>query len=147
MYINEITQVITGFIGTFFFGILFNMRGKHLLIASLGGFLSSLIFVVLGNFAISEPIIFFIVATLISFYAEVMARKLRTPATSIATVALIPLIPGSSLYHTMASAFEGDFELFLNKAVYTVKLAFALALGIIITTAISRFIFKKPKNA
>ncbi len=145
MYTNEIIQVISGFIGTFFFGLLFNMRGKILVITSLGGLLSSLVFVILGNFSISEPIVFFIVAALISFYAELMARILKTPATSIATVSLIPLIPGGSLYQTMSSAFGGDFELFLGKAVDTLKLGFALALGIIITTAVSKFIFKKTK--
>ena len=139
---SELIQIVAGFIGSLCFGILFNMRGKRLIAAAVGGLLSWGLFVVLNHFISSEPINYFIVAGIVSFYSEIMARILKTPAAPVVTTSLIPLIPGGSLYYTMASAFESDFTTFLEKAVYTLKLASALALGIIVITAISQLLFR-----
>lgn len=136
----EMLQILTGAIGTFGFAVLFNIRGMRLTAATLGGFLSWLFFVVLNIFIKNEPLNYFIVAFLMSMYAEIMARVLKTPTTTFITVSLIPLIPGGSLYYTMAYAFESDMERFLEKAIYTLQLASALALGIIVATNLTRIV-------
>ncbi len=142
----EIIQILSGFVGTIGFAILFNVRGKRLLLASLGGLLSWLLFVLLNMYIPSEPICYFIVAFLISTYAEIMARVLKTPTTSFITPSLIPLIPGSSLYYTMANAFQGNIETFLQKAFYTLQQASALALGIIVSATFIKVIYKVVNN-
>ncbi len=143
---SELIQIAAGLIGSLCFGILFNMRGKRLIAAAVGGLLSWGLFVVLSHFILNEPINYFIVAAVVSLYSEIMARILKTPAAPIVTTSLIPLIPGGSLYYTMASAFESNFTMFLEKAVSTLKLACALALGIIVVTAISQFLFRRAKQ-
>lgn len=143
---SELIQIAAGLIGSLCFGILFNMRGKRLIAAAVGGLLSWGLFVVLSHFILNEPINYFIVAAVVSLYSEIMARILKTPAAPIVTTSLIPLIPGGSLYYTMSSAFESNFTMFLEKAVSTLKLACALALGIIVVTAISQFLFKRVKQ-
>lgn len=143
---SELIQIAAGLIGSLCFGILFNMRGKRLIAAAVGGLLSWGLFVVLSHFILNEPINYFIVAAVVSLYSEIMARILKTPAAPIVTTSLIPLIPGGSLYYTMSSAFESDFAMFLEKAVSTLKLACALALGIIVVTAISQFLFRRVKQ-
>lgn len=136
MTLQELIQILSGFVGSFCFGILFNMRGKRLIAASVGGLLSWGLFVIISYAVPSEPINYFLVAAVISLYSEILARIIKTPAAPIVTTALIPLIPGGSLYYTMASAFDSDFSVFLEKATYTLKLASALALGIIVVTAV-----------
>lgn len=143
---SELIQIAAGFIGSLCFGILFNMRGKRLIAAAVGGLLSWGLFVVLSHFISNEPINYFIVAAIISLYSEIMARILKTPAAPVVTTSLIPLIPSGSLYYTMASAFESNFTTFLEKAVSTLQLACALALGIIAVTAISQFLFSRIKQ-
>lgn len=143
---SELIQIAAGLIGSLCFGILFNMRGKRLIAAAVGGLLSWGLFVVLSHFILNEPINYFIVAAVVSLYSEIMARILKTPAAPIVTTSLIPLIPGGSLYYTMASAFESDFTMFLEKAVSTLKLACALALGIIVVTTISQFLFRRVRQ-
>lgn len=135
---QEIIQIITGFLGAFGFSILFNLRGVRLLSAALGGFLSWSLFVLLSKFISDDAINYFLVAALVSIFAEVMARCLKTPTTTFITSSLIPLIPGGSLYYTMAYAFDGDAVRFIEKGISTVKLAAALALGIIVVTAAAR---------
>lgn len=145
---TEIIQVLAGFVGTIGFAVLFNIRGKRLWVAALGGLLSWLMFVILNAYIATEAVCYFIVAWLISTYAEIMARVLKTPTTTFITTSLIPLIPGSSLYYTMANAFQGDLETFLQKAIYTLQLASALALGIIVSTTVTKILYtiKKEKR-
>ncbi len=137
----EILQILTGGIGSFGFALLFNVRGRRLWVVALGGLLSWLIFLVLSRFIDSEPLNYFIVSLCLSIYAEVMARVMKTPTTTFITTSLIPLIPGGSLYYTMAYAFESDASRFVEKAVYTLELAAALALGIIAATAFTKLIY------
>ena len=77
---------------------------------------------------------------MISVYAEIMARLLKTPTTTFLITSLIPLIPGGSLYYTMTSVFEGDLLHFLDKGVYTLQLAVALALGIVLVSAVTKML-------
>lgn len=137
---TEIIQIATGLIGSFGFALLFNIRGKRLAATALGGFLSWFLFVLLGKVIENEVINYFLVAALVSLYAEIMARILKTPTTTFITASLVPLIPGGSLYYTMAYAFRNNQNLFFEKAVYTLQLGGALALGIIVTTAVVNLI-------
>ena len=117
----ELMQIFTGFLGTLGFSVLFHIRGKRLVMAALGGFLSWLLFVLLGNVISSEPIRYFVVSLLTSFYAEWMARLLKTPTTTFLMTTLIPLVPGASLYYTMAYALGSDMEKFIQKAKQATK--------------------------
>lgn len=137
---NEILQIITGFVGSLGFAILYNIRGKRLLFAALGGLFSWGLFIIFNKIIPNEALNYFLVAFIISVYAEIMARMLKTPTTTFITTSLIPLIPGGSLYYTMAYAFESDIERFIQKAIYTLQLASALALGIIVATTLTKLI-------
>jgi len=141
MNLQEFIQIITGSVGVLGFCVLFNIRGMRLVMTVLGGFLSWTTFVLLSYFISNDPINYFIVALLISIYAEIMARVLKTPTTTFITAALVPLIPGGSLYYTMAYAFKSDMENFLERGLYTLQLAAALAIGIIVATAFSKMFF------
>lgn len=145
--IDAITQILAGFVGSIGFGVLFNVRGKKLLMASLGGLVSWGLFLILSVFINNEPLNYFIVALLMSVYAEFMARKLKSPTTCFITISLIPLIPGGSLYYTMAYAFQSDIEKFAGKGIYTLSLAAALALGVIVSTTITRVLNNKKRKS
>lgn len=136
----ELVQIITGTVGAFAFGILFNLKGKRLAAAAAGGLLCCVGFIVLSQFIESEPINYFLVSMIVSVYAEAMARNIKTPATPLITTSLIPLIPGGSLYYTVASAFDTSFGIFSERAFYTLKLATALALGMILVLAATRLL-------
>ena len=140
---DNIIQIVTAFCGTLGFGILFNIKGKKLFLAALGGMISCVLFIALGFFVEGEILRCFIVAVLLTLYSEILARKLKTPAATFCIVSLIPLIPGSNLYYTMSYALSGKTEDFFAKAAHTLGLAAALSLGIIVVTALSRFAFKK----
>ncbi len=139
---NEVMQILTAFLGSLGFGILFNVRGKRLLAASFGGLFSWALFLVLGFGIVDEAVRYFIVSVAVSGYCEIMARVMRTPTTTFLMTALIPLIPGGGLYYTMTNAMSGDLDAFMGRGMATLSLAVALALGVVVTTVITSIALK-----
>ena len=142
---DVIIRIIAAALGTLGFGVLFNLRGKKLLVGALGGMFAWIMFEVLGGIIANEPIRYFIVSALASVYAEVFARIMKTPRTTFWIVNLIPLIPGGSLYYTMSSAVQSQSEVFWQRGIYTLELAAALSLGIVTVAAVSKLI-KRPSK-
>ena len=143
---TQFIQILAGGVGSLGFACLFNIRGKRLLVATLGGVLSWFLFVIFSYFIPSDPINYFCVSLLVSLFAEVMARVMKTPTTTFVTTSLVPLIPGGSLYYTMAYGFHGDAARFVSKGVATLALAAALALGIIIASTLTRAVLTPRKK-
>ena len=133
-----IMQIVSSFLGTFGFGVLFNIRGKRLVFASIGGMFAWTLYLVLFNMLANEVLCYFLVSLSASIYAEIMARVLKTPAITFSILSLIPLVPGSSLYYSIASVLEGSAESFFGKLAHTLSLAAALSLGIILVAAFSK---------
>ena len=94
----DLIQICMGYLGSLGFGGLVHLRGKKLIIASLGGFLSWSVFLALAGLIPSEAIRYFLASATVTVYAEVFARVLKTPTTTFLVVSLIPLIPGGALY-------------------------------------------------
>jgi uncharacterized membrane protein YjjB (DUF3815 family) len=142
MDLTGLIQIFTGFLGSLGFSILFNIRGRKLWVASLGGLISWTIFLLLEPVFQGEASRYFFAAAAVTVYSEFFARVLKTPTTTFITVSLIPLIPGSSLYYTMAYAFESDVVRFLDKGIDTLMLASSLALGIIVATTLTKIFYR-----
>lgn len=133
-------QIITAFLGSLGFSVLFNIRRTKLLIAGLGGMLSWSVYLLLGLFFDSDPIRYFFAAIFVTVYAEIFARIKKTPTTSYLVPAFIPLIPGGALYNTMKFALHNDWQSFGDTAVYTIQLALALSAGIIVVSSVMRMV-------
>jgi len=137
---DAIVQVFVGTLGTLGFNILFHIRGKKLLLATLGGTISWTVFLLAAPVMPSEPARYFLSAMVITLYSEGMARLEKTPTTTFLVSAAVPLIPGSALYYTMNYALNQQWGDFAQRALYTLKLAGALAVGIITVTTASRLL-------
>lgn len=134
---NPYLQILMGTLGTLGFNITFNIRGKKLFFATLGGLISWAVFLALQPIWEGEAMRYFAATAVISVYGEILARVMKTPTTTFLVPSIIPLIPGSSLYYTMNYALNKQWGHFAQQAFYTLQLALALAVGIIaVTTAI-----------
>lgn len=139
---TEILQILSGFVGSMGFAILFNIRGKRLLAASIGGLLCWTLYILLNRVINNGVITYFVASGLITVYAEIMARALKSPTTTFIVTSLVPMIPGGSLYYTMVSVFKTNEGDFIQRAVQTLELAAALALGVVVVTTFTRFLQK-----
>lgn len=134
------------FIVTFGFGILFNIKGKKLLFAALGGGLSWYCYSLPLSLGLSEVSSLFISALVFSTYSEVLARIFKTPVTSFVICALFPLVPGSGMYYTMLATINGDLQNAVHLGINTLANAGTLALGVIFISTIISLIFRVKRN-
>ena len=123
-------SLITAFLGSLGFALMFNIRKRLILPASIGGFLSWGIYLLCqyagtGIFSASLA-----ASAFAAVFAEVLARIFKTPSTVFYIPAVIPLVPGSSLYYTMnAAAFRNKTE-FMNYGFETILYVLGIACGI-----------------
>lgn len=129
-------QLLTAFLGSMGFSILFHIRGVKLLFAGLGGFLSWGFYLLISPAMDSLLIANLLAASFSAAYAEVMARALRSPATIFVIPSLIPLVPGGALYYAMYSAMVGDSEALSFYGFQTWNVALGIAIGVAAVTSI-----------
>ena len=119
------------------FSVAFNMRGKNLVLASLGGALGWFAYL-LCNPLQNDILQFFIATIVLSVYSEIMARVQKTPVTGYLLVALLPLVPGGGIYYTMEYCIIGNTDMFLETGLHTLGIAGALAMGILLVSSFVR---------
>ena len=123
---REIIQLVVSFTGSLGFAALFNIHGKKLWFAALGGCLSWAVYL----------------AVAITLYAECMARIHKTPVTVFLVSATIPLIPGAALYRTMNWMLMKDWAKFQKDGIYTILFAVSMAAGMTLTTIAFRMAWR-----
>lgn len=142
-----IIQTFVSFIASLGFGIIFNIKGKNLIFAALGGGLSWFCYLCFSRQNISDVLSFFLSSVIFSIYSEICARLLKTPVTTIVICALIPLVPGAGMYYTMYETITGNVSGAIELGLTTIANAGSLALGVIFVSTITRQIsnIKKVK--
>jgi len=143
---DMILQLVTAFVGSLGFALLFHVRGKKLILGSLGGLLAWGIYLLAGCFTDYEVVRYFVASVALTVYAETMARVVKCPATLFLVTASIPLIPGGSLYQTMQYFMLNDLDAFSSQGLTTVALAVSIAVGMLFPTAVFRLLTKRRQE-
>ncbi|OVE67087.1 hypothetical protein CCS79_15615 [Clostridium diolis] len=143
-----LTQIAVSFLASLGFGIIFNIKGKNLIFASIGGAISWFSYLYLKENYIGDILSLFISAILFSIYSEICARLLKTPVTTLVICALIPLVPGSGMYYTMYETISGNINRAVELGLNTLASAGTLALGVIFVSTITKQVtnLKKVKE-
>lgn len=132
-----ILQIITAFIGSVSFCLVFNLRKQLILIASLGSVLCWGVYLLGIYFYNGELIPCLLASAAAALYAEILARIKKAPATLFLVTAVLPVIPGSKLYYTMSSVVHKDWKLAKEYGLLTIESAVAIAVGISLIWAFS----------
>ncbi len=134
-----ITQVIAALIGSIGFAIFFKMKGKQIVLAGIGGGITWMVYLMFQPEFEGYFIPYFIASIFVAIYAELMARVNRAPATIFLTATAVPLIPGGSLYYTMAGLVNNDRELFATSGSAALTIALAISLGFVVVAIGTRY--------
>lgn len=137
MQITQLIQILCSFLGSFFFAIIYNTRGKKVVLAAIGGGLSQFIFIMFEYAQITEIINYFITSVIIAIYCEILARIMKSPATVFLAASIIPLLPGGSSYLTMKYLVDNDLDNFFVAGIHTLSMAGAIAMGILFVASIN----------
>ena len=134
--IEIVSQLLSAFVGALGFALIFGMRKCYLFAASLGALLGWGVYMLVDALIGDVFLPSLVAAAFALTYSEMMAKALKTPATLFVIPAIIPLVPGGSLYYTMSYAVHRDMA---NARLYgtrTLETALAVAAGISFVLAV-----------
>ena len=124
-----IEQILSAFVGSVGFALFFNMKGKQLAAAGIGGALTWIVYLLVQPGFDDYFVPYLIASLFVGLFAEIMARVGKAPATIFLTTAAVPLI-------------------MLTNANNTITIALAIALGFIITAIVSKYwVYIKNRRA
>lgn len=133
--------IITAFLGSLGFAILYGLRKRHMLFASIGGLISWSMYL-LFSYMLSGSGIFipcFLATFITALYVSFISTKIKAPTLLFLLPALIPLVPGSSLYYTFYYFYRKDWNEMFNFAGKTFSFVFAIAAGMSIVLLLKAF--------
>ena len=126
-----VTQLISGTLGSLGFSLIFNVRKKYLIPAALGGLLAWGVYLLAIRLSGIDVLIATVIASVCcQIYSEIFARIYKTPTTVFVIPAVVPLIPGGSLYNTMYAAVMKDWVQFHAYGVQTLLGTLGIPIGL-----------------
>lgn len=132
-------QILCAGLGTFAFALFFHVRPRHLLLATLGGALSWLLYLAVFYQGRGSVFLSALAASLgVCLWAEILARVRKAPANIFLIPGIIPLLPGGALYYTMSALIAGDMDTVVAKGRETGLMALGIVVGILIASELVR---------
>jgi uncharacterized membrane protein YjjB (DUF3815 family) len=129
-------SLVTSFIASCAFAIVFQTNKRHLLKVGLAGFIAYFVFYFVKYFFSSLFLAAFLSSLIIAFYGEICARISHAPTLIFIVAGLIPTVPGGDSYYSMKYLIMGEKSLALSKLIDTGTVAIGLASGIVCTSII-----------
>lgn len=141
-----IIQLLMAFFGSLGFGALYNIHGRKLFLAALGGLLAWAVYLLVNQFTPSPYPCAFLGSMALTIYSELMARWQKAPTTMFLVTATIPLIPGAGLYRTVSAMMIKDAARAAEQGTYTLLFAASMAAGITFTTLCFRLLMTRARE-
>ncbi len=141
-------NLLFSFVATAGFCILFNIPKRHIAFCGLLGIISWLVYILLRS-PVGEVLATFFATVTIVLLSRVFSIVRKCPVNVLLVPGMIPLAPGSAIYYTAYYFVTNDMTSAAEYGFLTLKLAFAIVLGIIVVIAVPTKPIKKlvEKNA
>lgn len=142
-----IMSVLSAFISSIGFAIVFHTQKKHLLVCGVVGAAGWFIYLLGENNGFSPILSTFLASLLVTELSYNFAKTNRTPITIFLIVGIIPLVPGLGLYRTMYFLMLMDYTAALEYAILTFEIAGVIAGAIVIISLMPQLWRKRSKTS
>ncbi|MBQ1270460.1 MAG: threonine/serine exporter family protein [Clostridia bacterium] len=129
-------EVLMAGLGSAGFAYLFNVHGKKIAWTGIGGGLSWLVYLAVMQMSGDLFIALFAATLSIVVASEILARAIKIPVIMMLVPMLIPLVPGGTLFYSMQALISGKNLQFVGYLQSLALQAAAIAVGMIVGTAI-----------
>ncbi|WP_440971532.1 threonine/serine exporter family protein [Priestia megaterium] len=145
MHIVE--QIITSFIASAAFGIIFNVPRESLLKSGFVGMIGWLIYYLLTFHGVDEIPSTVASAFFIAIISQIYAKIYRTPIIIFTVAGIIPLVPGGTAYDAMRNFVENNYNEAISLAAKAFMISGSIAIGIVFSEVINQIIRQSKLNA
>lgn len=133
--------LVLAFLGSIAPAVVINIEKRLLFWAGLGGMLGILTALLVNSsidsFSTGQ---IFAGTIVIGLYSELMAKVLKAPATVFVIPGIFPLVPGITAYKTIQAFVDNELTEAALLGIDTVAKSFTIAFGIMLVTALFRFV-------
>lgn len=135
-------QLLACFVSCWGFAVRFHVVGRKIVFCALGAVLTWAVYSMALQLRPETYLATLFASFACGFYAQIMARLNRAPATVFSTVSVFPLIPGASLYYMMYGIVVRDQAFAFARGVELLLTCFAIVLGFMAVETLSRLIWR-----
>lgn len=143
-------QLITSFIATSCFGVIFNTPKSSLIKCGFVGMFGWLIYIVMVTSGMDSVVATLAASFFVAVISQVFAKMYRTPVIIFSVAGVIPLVPGGLAYDAMRNFVENDYSAAINLAAKAFMISGAIAIGLVFSEVINQTIrqskFRNPMN-
>ncbi len=129
-------QVISAFIATAAFSIIFYLPKKYILQAGMTGAIGWFIYLLYMNYHGEKAFANLCATLVVAMISHILARINKAPVIMFLIPGIIPLVPGAGMYHIIYSVFYNDIDHAISYFFETFKMAGAIALGIFVVDTV-----------
>lgn len=137
-----IAQLITSFIASAAFGIIFNVPKNSLIQCGTVGMVGWFLYYYLVENDVNSIAATLAAAFLVAVISQYFAKRYKTPITIFNVSGIIPLVPGGLSYDAMKHFVENDFNMAFQLAAKAFMLAGAIAMGLIFAEVMNQLVTK-----
>ncbi len=139
-------QFLYAFLSSIGFAILFSIPRDSIIKSGTVGALGMVIYTLIDEI-FNTPVAGTLFGALtVGILGEILARHYKKPATVFIIPGIIPLVPGAGTYYTMLAVIEKNFVDTANIGSETFFIAVAIAVGLTISSSLSRSIKRVKKQ-
>jgi uncharacterized membrane protein YjjB (DUF3815 family) len=131
-------QLISCTVACIGFAFWFKIRGRQVWYSGFGAFVTWGIYALVYAITPNNFLATLVAATFVGFYAYIMSRVNKAPATIFLTASVFPLIPGPNLYYLMYGFVSSNSEMVQSETIVLVETCLAIAFGFLIVDFVSR---------
>ena len=134
-------EMFVAFAATMAFAVIFNVSRSELIFCGIaeGVYLFTL------RISDETALAIFVASIAVTVLSRILANVRRMPVTVYLISGIISLVPGAGMYNTVYNIISSDYMKAMYTGVDTIKVAVAIAVGIVLVFALPNKMFFKRK--
>jgi uncharacterized membrane protein YjjB (DUF3815 family) len=137
-----IEHLITSFVASAAFGIIFIAPVKTLIKCGFVGMVGWMIYIGITNYTMDSIFASIIASFTVAIISQIFAKVFKTPVIIFNVSGIIPLVPGGKAYDAMRQVVEGDFNAAIPLSAEVVLISGSIAIGLVLSEVINQVIRK-----
>ncbi len=139
---NIFSQIFCSFVGTIGFAIMYNVPKKYYIGCGFTGMAGWMMYYfVSAQRYMTTAAASFCGALVVVLISRILAVRLKCPITLFLISGILPLVPGAGVYNTVYYIVTNQLASAALKGIESLKVAFAIVMGIVIVVSIPRDVF------
>ena len=138
--------IVGAFGGTFSYTYLLHAPRQTAIPASLIAVAGYVVYLLVDAAGCSAIFSYFLATVVISSLCEISARVMRLPSTTFLLSALVPLVPGYTIYSAMLALVENNGMEAASAGLKAVQIVAAIAVGAAVTPVLFRAFYRRTQE-